>query len=80
MSGRIGSVAGKRIYPAIFTTTGRDRPGMRSSVRLNTRVVAIGRAEWLKGEGVGDPRRGAGPFRLLTRATDQGQTMAPDSG
>jgi thioredoxin reductase len=48
-------------------------------LRLNTKIVAIGRPGWLKGDGVGDSRRTSEPFRLLTRTlrdTAQGQAGA----
>lgn len=40
---------------------------LRESIRRETQVLAVGRRGFLKGEGIGDPRRGQQPFRLLLR-------------
>jgi hypothetical protein len=49
-------------------------------LRLNTKIVAIGRPGWLKGDGVGDPQRASEPFRLLTRTRDTAQGQADVEG
>jgi thioredoxin reductase len=38
---------------------------LRDCLRTETHVLAISRRGWLKGEGVGDAKRGQQPFRLL---------------
>src|SRR5262249_50407997 len=40
---------------------------LRDCVRTETQVVQVGRRGYLKHEGVGDPKRGQQPFRLLLR-------------
>ena len=45
-------------------------PQLAGRVRLDTRVLAIGREGLLKHEAIGDPRRAARPFRLLISRPD----------
>jgi thioredoxin reductase len=43
---------------------------------FGSQVIAIGRSQMLKGEGVGDPRRGEDVFRLLLRHLDGNESTA----
>ena len=45
-------------------------------IRLDTRVLAIGREGLLKHEAIGEPRRAARPFRLLLRRPDGSEAIA----
>ena len=45
-------------------------------IRLDTRVLAIGREGLLKHEAIGDPRRAARPFRLLLVRPDGSEAIA----
>jgi hypothetical protein len=45
-------------------------PALHGRIRLNTRVLAVGREGRLKHEAVGDPRRAATPLRLLVAGPD----------
>jgi len=51
-------------------------PALRGRLRLGTRVLAVGREGLLKHEAIGDPRRGAQPFRLLLSGPDGGEAIA----
>ncbi len=44
-----------------------NSPQLRECFVTNTNVVRVGRRGYLKEEGVGDPKRGQQPFRLLLR-------------
>ena len=46
---------------------------LADALQFDTEVLAVGRVGWLKGEGVGDPRRGDAPFRILCRARDRSE-------
>src|SRR5260370_11322641 len=66
-------------FPAVSEClTGRDHvatylealavsPLLLERIQTDTRVLAVGRQGYLKEDGVGDPRRGEQPFRLLLR-------------
>jgi len=43
---------------------------LAGNMQTNTTVLSIGRAGWLKHEGVGDPQRAEAPFHVLCRDTD----------
>jgi hypothetical protein len=45
-------------------------PALRDRIRLDTRVLAVGREGLLKHEAIGDPRRAAAPLRLLVAGPD----------
>ncbi len=42
-------------------------PALRGCIRTQTEVLAVGREGLLKGDLIGDPRRGGHPFRILVR-------------
>jgi thioredoxin reductase len=44
---------------------------LNGCVKTETRVIAVGRASFLKEESPGDPRRGQMPFRILIREADK---------
>jgi len=48
-------------------------PELRHAVREATRVVSVSRDRTLKGDFVGDPRRGERPFRLLADSHSHGE-------
>jgi len=54
-----GDLAGELLEPVAAL------PALRGRIRLNTRVLAVGREGLLKHEAVGEPRRAAAPLRLL---------------
>jgi len=43
---------------------------LADAIQTNTEVLSVGRAGWLKHEGVGDPQRAEAPFHLLCRDAD----------
>lgn len=45
-------------------------------LQCGTEVIAVGRQGWLKGDGPGDPERGAMPFQLLLRHADGAESTA----
>lgn len=53
-------------------------PEVESSLRLGTRVVAVGRARTLKHEAVGSADRGRRPFRLLLERDGRRETAEAD--
>ncbi len=50
-------------------------PALRDRVRLDTRVLAVGREGLLKHEAIGDERRAARPFRLLVGRPDGSEAI-----
>ncbi len=46
---------------------------LADSLCLETEVLAMGRKGWLKGDGVGDERRGEAPLELLTKLSDKSE-------
>jgi cation diffusion facilitator CzcD-associated flavoprotein CzcO len=50
-------------------------PELAGRIRLDTRVLAIGREGLLKHEAIADPRRAARPFRLLVARPDGGEEI-----
>jgi thioredoxin reductase len=51
-------------------------PALRDRIRLNTRVLAVGREGLLKHEAIGAARRAARPFRLLVERPDGSEAIA----
>jgi thioredoxin reductase len=56
-----------REYVAAYLEPLADTPALRNNLRLQTRVVAVGRQGVLKEEDPGSATRGKQPFRLLLR-------------
>ncbi len=50
-------------------------PALRDRIRLDTRVLAVGREGLLKHEAIGDARRAARPFRLLVERPDGSEAI-----
>jgi hypothetical protein len=50
-------------------------PGIASHIRLNTRVIEIGRDGLLKNDEIGTRARGERPFRLLVRTADGEESL-----
>src|SRR5262249_49798695 len=53
-------------------------PGVRDRIRGETAVLHVGRRGFLKGDGLGDPRRAREPFRLLLRTASGEQIEEAD--
>ena len=50
-------------------------PQLAGRIRLQTRVLAVGREGLLKHEAIGDPRRASRPFRLLVARPDDSEAI-----
>src|SRR6516162_2935653 len=59
-------LTGKEHLAAYLEPLAKTAP-LRECLRTETQVVQVGRRGYLKPDGVGDPRRGQQPFRLLLR-------------
>jgi thioredoxin reductase len=59
-------LTGKEHIAAYLEPLAKTTP-LREFLRTETQVVHVGRRGYLKTEGVGDPKRGQQPFRLLLR-------------
>jgi thioredoxin reductase len=62
-----GDCATGREHVAAYLAPLAASRALADCVRTDTQVVAVGRRGFLKGQGVGDPRRAQQPFRLLVR-------------
>jgi thioredoxin reductase len=59
-------LSGKEHVAAYLEPLAKAAP-LRECLRTETQVVQVGRRGYLKADGVGDPKRGQQPFRLLLR-------------
>ena len=67
-------ITGKEHIAAYLEPLARS-PLLREHVRTETAVLHVGRRGYLKEDGVGDPKRGRQPFRLLLRSAKGAESV-----